>query len=237
MPKLNEDLDKGITPRNVPEKKAQGWGAVNNQVKETEERKEQYANKLNDIWWTDGETIRLQIVEEDPHCMDTHGVKNKHHKFVQVPCQHGTQRTCTLCNEGSKTSFRAAFLILDYRGGWNKEAKAFDYDLDNATFKRWLTPLAIAQQLESLKKRSKIDLTGMVLDVTRTGTDSSTKYNIERAIEDGKLLDPLDLSGEEFPSLEEACKPYTDDMLDAEGIYIPVDPKKVAPTAPKRTRK
>lgn len=163
----------------------------------------------------DGESATIQFLHDEPYCYDAHSVRDKNGRFSVVPCQLNTQRRCEMCSRGIKQTWRATFKILDYRGSWDKDKKKFTYD--KPVEKIWKVGATIANQLKSIRDRRGKELTEMVLEVTRSGSNTDTTYNFEPAFDDDdRKRSPIPWK-EATPPVETLCQPPTDDEIDASG--------------------
>lgn len=197
------------------ERKTQGWGAVAKRQAEVAEKKEALENAVRDFWLKPDETATIQFLQDEPYCYDAHQVKDKRGNWQTVPCQLNTGRHCVLCSDGVKQTWRAAFKILDYRGSWDKDKKAFRYD--KPVEKIWKVGSVIAQQLKQIVDKKGKDLTEMVFEVTRSGSGKDSSYNFEQAFDDDdRKMKPMDWE-EQTPSAEELCQPPTEDEIDERG--------------------
>lgn len=196
-----------------PERKTQGWGAVAKRQAEVAEAKERSENSVRDFWLKSGESAIVQFMQDEPYCYDAHNVRDKKGNWKVVPCQLNTKKHCALCAGGAKQTWKAAFIILDYRGTWNKDKSRFNHDTQVP--KLWKVGQTIAQQLKQIIDKRGKDLTELVLEVTRSGEGKDATYNFEPAFDekDRKLL-PVDFDMEEIPTAEELCQPPTDDEID-----------------------
>ena len=162
----------------TPERSTSGWGAVARRQAEIAERRSEMENQVKEFYLKDGESATIQFLHDEPYCYDAHSVRDKNGRFSVVPCQLNTQRRCEMCSRGIKQTWRAAFKILDYRGSWDKDKKKFTYD--KPVEKIWKVGATIANQLKSIRDRRGRELTEMVLEVTRSGSNTDTTYNFER---------------------------------------------------------
>lgn len=170
-------------------------------------------NQVKEFYLKDGESATIQFLHDEPYCYDAHSVRDKNGRFSVVPCQLNTQRRCEMCSRGIKQTWRAAFKILDYRGSWDKDKKKFTYD--KPVEKIWKVGATIANQLKSIRDRRGRELTEMVLEVTRSGSNTDTTYNFEPAFDDDdRKRRPIPWK-EETPPVETLCQPPTDDEIDA----------------------
>ena len=229
MPKREEDVPRRssrvgrgketeISPR---KKSVQGWGAVARRQAEVEERKEAAENSVREFWLKDGESAQIQFLQDEPYCYDAHSTKDSKGNWKVVPCQLNTGKHCVMCSSGMKQVWRAAFMVLDFRGTWNKEKSKFNHD--KPMLKIWKVNATIAQQLKQIIDKKGKNLTEMVLEVSRSGGGKSTSYNFEMAFDDeDRRIKPVSYT-EDYPSAEELCQPPTTDEIDALGYVSDED--------------
>lgn len=203
-------------------RRTQGWGAVAKRQAEIAEAKEKAENTLRDFWLKSGESAIIQFLQDEPYCYDAHNVRNKRGEWSVVPCQLNKHKHCVLCNSGAKQTWRAAFIILDYRGSWDKEKKRFKND--KAVPKLWKVGTTIAQQLkQQIDKRGK-DLTELVFEVTRSGEGKDATYNFEPALDEkDRRVRPMEFDVSDLPTAEELCQPLTEDEIDELGLDVAED--------------
>lgn len=150
----------------------------------------------------DGQTAFIQIIE-DGQVIETHQsddrlnlvpLKNAKTKDYNPVCQHYAQKSCILCEKGYKISERMLFKVLDWRGAlvipesaktkhgvdWTKTY----YDkVPKVSY--WKMPFGYANQLYDFLSPyldEGADISSLVISVTRTGNDTSTKYNFTLAV-------------------------------------------------------
>ena len=219
MPTKTES--RGVSPRRTSapgaeSSKVQGWGAVAKRQADIAERKEQSENSVRDFWLKSGETAVIQFLENEPYCFDAHQVRDRNGKWTVVPCQLNSQRHCTLCSDGVKRTWKAAFMILDYRGSWDKDANEFKWD--KPVVRIWKVGSQIAQQIKAYIDRKGKDLTSFVFEVTRSGEGKDSSYNFGPAFDkDDNPMRPVKYN-EEYPTAESLCQPPTDDQIDRMGL-------------------
>ncbi len=208
-----------MPPVTKKERAPQGWGAVAKRQTAIAEAKERADGAIKDFWLADGESAVIQFLQPEPYCYDAHSIKDKKGKFMTVPCGLTTSRHCTLCSEGVKTTWKAAFMVLDFRGTWDTDKKRFKHDVQVP--KIWKVGTTIAQQLkQQVDKRGK-DLDELVFEVTRSGAGKDATYNFEIAFDsDDKKIKPVVFDMEEIPTVEDCCKPLTEDELDELGYTV-----------------
>lgn len=189
-----------------------GWGKVANKKVVDEETKDRVI--LYDFFLEEGESARIQFIDDEPYCYDGHGVTVKG-KFQFLACQKSMQKHCAMCSDGIKTSWKAAFRILDFRGKYDKKKKKYDWG--DPVPRLWKVSNTVASQLQAqVEGKKKRVLSKTVFDVTRTGSGKSTSYNIEIALdEDDEKVETVDFEGiDDLPVLEDLCAPLSDDALD-----------------------
>ena len=215
MPSLEGSPRRRRISEETSERSTSGWGAVARRQAEIAERRSEMENQVKEFYLKDGESATIQFLHDEPYCYDAHSVRDKNGRFSVVPCQLNTQRRCEMCSRGIKQTWRAAFKILDYRGSWDKDKKKFTYD--KPVEKIWKVGATIANQLKSIHDRRGKELTEMVLEVTRSGSNTDTTYNFEPAFDDDdRKRSPIPWK-EATPPVETLCQPPTDDEIDASG--------------------
>lgn len=197
------------------DKSVQGWGAVARRQKEVAERREEAESSVRDFWLKDGESAQIQFLQAEPYCYDAHSVKDSKGNWKLVPCQLNTGKHCVMCSSGIKQVWRAAFMVLDSRGTWNKEKSRFNHD--KPILKIWKVNSTVAQQLKQLVDKKGKELDEMVLEVTRSGGGKNTSYNFEIAFDDeDRRVKPIKWD-DDYPTAEELCQPPTSDEIDEKG--------------------
>ena len=144
----NEESTKGL-----------GWGKVNARKVQADVAKDS-ADSIRDFWLNDGDTALIQILNEQPYCSDFFRVPVGD-KWKMLQTQLVKQSYCLMSQSGLKSSWRAAFKILDLRGKWLSKEKCteaetgLEYTEVEPQEKIWLVtnPLALAlKQLIEPKK-------------------------------------------------------------------------------------
>ena len=211
------DEDDDETPARKSSGKERGWGELARRRAETEEDKEVH---IKEFWLKSGESAIIQFVSEEPYCLDGHIIKTKKKAFDFTPCQLNTKRTCIMCREGLKTTWRAVFKILDYRGTWDDKKNKFKND--TTIEKIWIVGEKLAEQIKSFADKKGKDLTEMVIEVTRSGSGKTTTYNLQLALDDetDRPIKPKKVK-EEFADVEELMQPLTDEKLVRLGFEEP----------------
>lgn len=199
-------------------KRPSGWDAVEERKKENEARKEANENRLNDFYLTDGEFSFIQFLHDEPLAVLGHRIKTKGGRYDFQTCQKESQKHCLMCEDGLREMWMAAFKILDYRGSWDNKNKEFKWD--DPVEKKFLMGVSLAEQFRNFKDKKGMELTEMVIDISRSGEGKSTSYNLELAMEDGDIVEPYDWD-EDKATIEEAMMPLTDDELTAIGFSEP----------------
>lgn len=203
----DDDEEAGVTGR--------GWGKVARRAKDMEEMDAARENSIREFWLKSGETAIIQLLAEEPYCMEGHQVRlgDKDWNFMQ--CQKSSQRHCVMCNDGIRLSWRAAFKLLDYRGSWDKDKKKFKYD--KPVEKLWMIGQQLAEQLHQFLEKKKKEANKVVLEISRSGSGKATSYNLSIALDDDDVPMKAIKHTEEFPPIEELCKAPTDRILTARG--------------------
>ena len=196
-------------------RKTQGWGAVAKRQSDLAARQEEMDNQPREFWLKADETATIQFLQDEPYCFDAHSVKDSKGNWRVVPCQLNTGKHCVMCADGLKQTWRAAFMILDYRGTWDSDKKRFKND--KQIVKIWKVGATIAQQIKQIIDKKGRNLTELVFEVSRSGSGKDSTYNFEIALDDDdRRLKPIKWE-EEFPTAESLCQPPTDDEVDERG--------------------
>lgn len=199
-----------------------GWAAVakkREEYDEEKERREQEKDRPRDFWLKSGETAIVQFLSDEPYTFDSHSIKDKRGNFRTIPCQLNSQKHCLVCRDGIKQGFKSAFLVLDYRGNWDKEKKRFKND--EPIEKLWVMNMTQIGVLQARLSKSKKSLTELVLEVERTGSGKNdTAYTfVEARDDDDQRLKPKKWKTEN--DLKELCAPPTDEELEDMGFEKP----------------
>lgn len=207
MPRLRKSSREESSKREI-----NGWGAVARRQTEVKERMEEMQNRIREFWLKSGESANIQFLQDEPYCFFAHNVKDKNGRWTVVPCQLNVQDTCTLCTQGVKQTWKAAFKILDLRGQWDKDKQRFIGG--DPVEKIWTVGASVAQQLKQFIDRKGKSLTEMVIEVSRSGEGKDSTYNIGVAFDDeDRKIRPIEWE-EKYPSCKEICTPPTDDEID-----------------------
>lgn len=185
-----------------------GWGKVAKKAKQLDESQSNY---VNEFWLADGESANLQFLEDEPYCTEGHTV-NQGKKYTFVPCQLTKQRHCLLCEGAVTNSWKAAFVVFDSRGTWDKDKRRFKHD--TMVEKVWLIGPALTEQLKAYVDKKGKKLSQTVLEISRTGAGKKAAYNIEIAWDDDKdrPMKPVKVKSE-LPPLDQLYAPPTDDYV------------------------
>jgi hypothetical protein len=168
-----------------------------------------------------GEQAIIQVLENDPYVFDAHVVKASG-RYPTLTCQKEGQAHCLMCNAGLKKTTKAAFRVLDYRGEWDKDRNKYKWG--SPTERVWVMSTPVAMQLlEFVSKKGK-KLSQIVLDISKSGKKTSTRWNFEIAVDDktDKIMKPVDWEVE-MAALEVVLAPKEDDELIALGFENPDD--------------
>lgn len=206
-----ETSEESSTPKTT----GTGWGNLANRKKQIDAAKSD-DDSIRDFWLAEGETAIIQVLTDEPYCVDGHNIKTDAGKWGFEVCQLLEQRHCVMCRAGLKKTWKAAFKVLDYRGTWDKDKKKFKND--KQVEKLWPVGSTLAEQLKAIVDKRGRALSSMVLEVSCSGSGKAKTYNFETAFDkDDKKLIPIEWE-EEYPSLEELVTPKTDEKLEARGF-------------------
>jgi hypothetical protein len=175
-------------------------------------KKPSYLEVKNKFNLKDGESAVIQFLDEEPFCADGHLLGNDHFNFY--PCLKTRQRSCPACDKGVPEAWRVLFRILDDRGTYNKDKGGYTYDENVERF--WLMSSAVSETLEAFAKSKGMNLVDMVIQVTRIGSDTKTRYNLELAVDPGTkaMFEPLDWGTPGLPTPEDALTPLTTEAME-----------------------
>jgi hypothetical protein len=190
-------------------KQTSGWAEIARRKALAEEEEKERENRVPKFIINDGETAGVQFLSDEPYCFDSHEMRVRPNGggkayFDTFPCQLVNKRVCVLCDANVKTSFKAAFKVLDHRGSWDKDKKKFKYDAP--VEKLWIVSKKLAFQIEQQFQR-RGSLVNFVFDISRSGARTDTTYNIEIAVDEkGNRVKPVKHK-EKYMTAEESCQP------------------------------
>jgi len=213
MPKIEKKKKAEKTAKVEKRESLQGWGAV----AKRQEVQAEAQSSVKEFWLKAGESATIQFLQDEPYCYDAHNVKDRRGNFVTVPCGLTTSTHCALCTDKVKQTWKAAFMLLDYRGTWDTNKKEFRND--KPFVKIWRVGSQVAQAIKQfLDKRSGKELTELVITVTRSGEGKNSSYNFEQAYDEetDKRLKPIEWE-DDFPTAESLCQPPSEDEIDEQG--------------------
>lgn len=215
----DEDYDdpKPAKKRVKSGERANGWAAVANRQKEMQKRDEERENSVGRFFLKEDEEATIQFLTDEPYCFDAHSVRDRSGNFSTVPCGLNTGKSCSLCKDGIKTTWRAAFKVLDFRGSWNRDKKRFNND--DPVVRIWTVGSTVAQQLKQYCDKKKSDLSELVIEVSRSGGGKDTTYNLETALDSrDRKIRPIDFD-DETPDLKVLCAPPSEEDVERAGYY------------------
>lgn len=192
-----------------------GWDKVAAKKKLADERS---TSGFSTIMLRDGESARIQFLDDDPYCFNGHQSKALFGNWYVKVCQLERKKYCMMCEKGLKTIWFAAFRVLDFRGDWDKEKECFKGGEPVERVLQIKNPTAI--QLKGMKERYGKRLTELVLDYTRTGAGATdTKYNFERAVDEKtEIMVKPKVWKTKMQPLREIMLPPSDNALVASGF-------------------
>lgn len=156
-----------------------GFEAARQEKKRQEEVREQIGKRLFRFFLTgDGAEAKVRFLTEEPINFMEHTVKvykNGKERYDNFLCSGDDN--CPYCEEGSKASFKGAFLIWDYsefevkdNNGKKKTVKG--------SLKLYVAGTRVLSQLDRLSNR--YGLTQRDYYISRAGTGTDTSYMVER---------------------------------------------------------
>ena len=153
--------------------------------KENERREKEQEQRSNSLWrffLKDGEEdIPVRFLTEEPVLFYEHNIKHPDGKFSTETC---TGEDCVQCANGVKSTYRGAWLVVDGRKFKykDKEGKEQEGKDQIRLYVRGSTDIA---KLDRISR--KFGLTSRPYFATKTGTGTSTSYEIDRGDAVGEL--------------------------------------------------
>jgi len=195
-----------------------GWNVIAERKAKNDALDEERKNRLSDFFLMEDEEAEIQLINDEPISVEGHMVRNRYGRMVFEPCQKHTQKHCLMCQDGIKTQWRAAVKILDFRGEYDKDKKAFKWD--KPVEKLWLLNMTLAAQLSGfLSKKSHKKPSEISILISRSGSGKATSYNIQPLLGDDDRPVPPTLGYKETKAtLRQALQPKSDDALEAMGF-------------------
>lgn len=149
--------------------------------KEDERRKKEQAQRSNGLWrffLKDGEEdVPVRFLTEEPILFYEHSIKTPDGKFDNATC---TGEECVHCAGGSRPSYKGAWLIVDGREyTYKKDGKDMTGKDQLRLYVRGSTDVG---KLDRLSR--KFGLTTRPYFATKTGSGTSTSYELDRGEED-----------------------------------------------------
>lgn len=148
--------------------------------KEDKRIKEEKAKRSNGLWrffLKDGEEdIPVRFLTEEPILFYEHSIKSPDGKYNNETC---TGDDCVLCAGGNRASYKGAWLIVDGREyTYKKDGKDVTGKDQLRIYSRGATDIAKLDRLST-----KYGLTNRPYFVTKTGSGTSTSYELDRGEE------------------------------------------------------
>lgn len=146
-------------------------------------------DKMNcNFYLLDGETCDVALLEDTPHVFLGHNLKlaskSGRPYFMVEACRKSIDSTCEMCSTNQKNVGAArqyiAFVLLDSRGSYDKNSKAFD---GKAYPKIFLAPLPVAKTLKRLRDDVGGSLIGKVIRLSKDAKNYSANV---ATVSDGK---------------------------------------------------
>jgi hypothetical protein len=196
-----------------------GWGTIDAKKRQSEQKKANAGNYPSyEMKLKDGDEARFQFLDDaEPFTLEGHNV-NLDGRWVYLPCQKANQKHCTMCDDKNKTTWKAAFKVLDHRGKWDKDKGGYSKK-DGPQERLLYASQALALRIKALKEKYG-DITKFMWELSRTGSGAKdTAYSLERALDEDN--DDRPIRAKEFESqtkpLSVQLRPLTDDELEARG--------------------
>lgn len=215
----SEDDEDERPSKREPVKKT-GWAALTAKKKEVEVLKEARENEVPEFYLTEkNDTAVVQFLNDEPEVVDGHSIRTGprgKERFLFTPCQLNTQRKCAMCSAGITITTKFAFKVLDMRGTYDKDKDRFKKD--KPLEKLWYMGMKMAEQAKSIADKKNKEITDIVYEVSRSGSQKTTSYNFSMALDEDDKRIPLTAWKEQFPSIAKITKPLTDEQLEIMGF-------------------
>lgn len=158
-----------------------GFDAYEKEAKEIEKRQEEFKNNIWRFFLKDGEEdVPLRFLTEEPIIFYEHTI-NVRGNWENIAC---TGDDCEYCDAGEKSSIRGAWLIADGREFESKrDGKTRTLSNQIRIYSRGSTDIAKIQRLVN-----KYGLTNRPYYVTKTGSNTTTSYELDRGEEEELTL-------------------------------------------------
>lgn len=148
-----------------------GYGAVKEEKERQDKAREAAGSKLwNFFLRDDGDEAPIRFLTEEPVTFDAHIIKNGK-QFETIVCPG---EGCEHCDDGEKTSFRGAYLIIDKRKVEITDKKTNKKKKVNAQLRLYIQGARVLSQLD--RYSSKYGLTNRDYTIARTGSGQDTTY-------------------------------------------------------------
>lgn len=155
-----------------------GFKAVDQEKKRQERVREERTKQLWKFYLPkDGDEADITFLTEEPINFEEHNVRTfvkGKERFEGIPC---IGKDCKYCEDGEKTSFKSAWLIVDHREYEYKD-KNGKKQTGKDQIRVFIHGIKVASQLDRLSK--KYGILNRTLNMVRMGSDTSTTYTFER---------------------------------------------------------
>lgn len=185
-----------------------GYEASREEKERQDRQREQSFKKLFNFFLTgDGDEAEIIFLTPEPINYEEYNLKTTvggKERFEKYTCMGDND---ALSDRGLKTSFQAAYLIVDRREySYKKDGKTVN---GKDQVKLFTCGMKVVSQLDRINSRYK-GLLGKVLNMVRLGTGTSTTYTVE------KTDDRVNLSSQQITNLlPESIRDMYDGTLDS----------------------
>ena len=151
-----------------------GYEASKAEKERQDRARENSGNKLWRFFLSeDGDEADLRFLTEEPVNFREHTIKVGN-RYESYTC---TGDNCSLCDDGEKSTFKGAYLVVDRREYTTKDGKKGKNQL-----RLFVQGMRVISQLERISER--YGLSNRDVTIVRLGTGTQTTYTIERGEED-----------------------------------------------------
>lgn len=193
-------------------KASRGFKAAEKEQKKRTEAREARMGKLFRFFLKDGdEDVPVRFLTEEPILLDEHMIKNGN-SYDHYPCTQDDD--CEWCADGNKASYKGAWLIADGRE-FERAVYKDGKKTDKKQMVRDQLRLYVRGQTDVAKmnaKSRKFGLTSRPWFISKTGSNQSTSYELER----GDSKDPLTVS--QIKKLIEQLPKEYQEMFDPKNV-------------------
>ena len=156
-----------------------GYAHAKEEAKRQEVLRASYGKKLYEFYLSnDGDEAEVVFLNEEPvECFVHNRAARRNGKefFDTVVCTRDND--CPDCENGDKSTYKGAYLILDLRPYEGKDANGKKITIPY-TMKFYLPGIRVVSALERIS--SKYGLLNRAVNIARSGKSTSTSYHVDR---------------------------------------------------------